>query len=312
MTALVNLADLARMEGAYPAARQEYEAALRLSREVSYRRGEGVSQYELGHVLRVQGEYSRAVTLIENAVTIFEEIGEHHRKASALITLGQIYAFLGDAMTAERWLTRYQQFSDQAKNCEETIHFLEVRTVLAFNLGEPAQALAYATEGWQRGQTGRPPEVQAYALIGIGHAQRQLGELAAATTAYQQAFDLYTTIQRPDLAAEAQAGLAALAQQQGDRQRAVGLVEAVLAQLAAQPISGQDEPFFLYLTCYQVLAAAQDPRAPMILQQGYTLLQRYAEQITDERLRQSFLENVPVHRALRQVTGWGFDKLSPR
>ena len=69
---------------------------------------------------------------------------------------------------------------EQAKNGEETIHFLEVRTVLAFNRGEPAQALAYATSGWQLGQTDSPPDVRAYALIGIGHAQRQLGEWAAA------------------------------------------------------------------------------------------------------------------------------------
>lgn len=301
MTALVNLADLARLEGAYVAARQEYEAALRLAREVGYRWGEGVSQYELGHVLRMQGEYSSAVACIENTLPIFQEIGEHSRKASALIALGKLYAYLGDTTTAERWLTRYQHFIEQLKDWEETIHFLEVRTVLAFNRGEPAQALAYATAGWQCGQTSNPPEVEAYALIGIGHAQRELGAWPAAATAYQQAIDLYTAIQRPDLAAEAQAGLAALAQQQGDHQRAQQLVETVLAQLAAQPISGQDEPFFLYLTCYQVLAAAQDPRAPAIVQQGYALLQHYVEQITEEQLRQSFLENVPVHRALQQA-----------
>ena len=81
-------------------------------------------------------------------------------------------------------MTRYQQFIEQAKNGEESIHFLEVRTVLAFNLGEPAQALAYATSGWQLGQTDSPPDVRAYALIGIGHAQRQLGEWAAAALTY--------------------------------------------------------------------------------------------------------------------------------
>ena len=305
MIALINLATLACLAGAYPAARQGYEEALNLARALDYRWGEGTSQYELGYVLRLQGEYSRAAALIEQAVTIFEEIGEHHRKASALITLGQIYAFLGDAMTAERWLTRYQQFSDQARSSISTLHYLQARTLLALYRGDAAQALAYATQGWQLGQAGSPPDVQAYALIGIGHAQRQLGQLAAATAAYQQALDLYTTIQRSDLAAEAQAGLALIAQQQGDLPQALDLVEAVLAQLAQQPLSGQDEPFFLYLSCYQLLAAVQDPRAAASLQQGYAILQRYAEQITTDALRQSFLENVPVHRTLQQAyTAW--------
>ncbi|MEZ4862423.1 MAG: BTAD domain-containing putative transcriptional regulator [Caldilineaceae bacterium] len=301
MIALVNLATLACFAGAYPAARQGYEEALSLARDLHYRWGEGTSQYELGYVLRLQGEYSRAALLIENAITIFKEIGEHHRKASALITLGQVYAFLGDTMTAESWLIRYQQFSDQVRSSVATIHYLQARIVLALHRGDAAQALTYATQGWQLGQSDSPPDVQAYLLIAMGHAQRQLGQLAAAIAAYQQALELYTTIQRPDLAAEAQAGLALVAQQQGEQQQALGLVEAVLAQLAQEPLSGQDEPFFLYLTCYRLLAASQDPRAPSILQQGYRLLQRYAEQITTDALRQSFLENVPVHRTLHQA-----------
>lgn len=301
MTALINLADIARRMGAYPSARQAYEDALRLAREVGYRWGEGASQLELGEVVRLQGEYSRTAELMENALTILQEIGAHDNKAVTLANLGHLYAYLGDSATAEAWLTCYQQCADEVQGWEPVIEYLQARMVLALHRGEPAQALTYATEGWQIGQTHGLPDMQAYALIGIGHAQRQLGQVAAATTAYQQAFDLYTAIQRPDLAAEAQAGLALLAQQQGDQPRALSLVQAVLAQLAAQPISGQDEPFFLYLTGYQLLAAAQDPRAPTILQQSYTLLQRYAEAITTDALRQSFLENVPVHRALQQA-----------
>jgi predicted KAP-like P-loop ATPase len=58
------------------------------------------------------------------------------------------------------------------------------------------------------------------------------------------------------------------------------------------------EPFRVYLTCYHLLAANQDERASSILQTAYRLLQERATQITDEKLRRSFLENVPEHREI--------------
>jgi predicted ATPase len=301
IVSLINMADIARNMGAYPSAQQEYEDALRLTQQIGFRWGEGASQLELGDVVRMQGEYSRAATLMESAFTILQEIGDHGKTALALTWLGRLYAYMGDTIAAEAWLTRYQQVTEQVKGWESEIDHLQARTVLALQRGELTQALTYATQGWQIGQTRSLPDVQAYTLIGMGHTQTQLGQLTAAKSAYQQAFELYTAIGRPDMAAEAQAGLAAIAQQQGDHEQALSLVEALLAQLAEQPTAGQDEPFFLYLTCYQVLATTQDRRAPAILQQGYMLLQRYAEQITDVALRQSFLENVPVHQALSQA-----------
>jgi hypothetical protein len=64
------------------------------------------------------------------------------------------------------------------------------------------------------------------------------------------------------------------------------------------PHAGVYEPFPLYLTCYHVLTATHDPRARPLLQRAYTLLQSYAANIHDEILRDSFLQNVSVHRQL--------------
>ncbi len=61
---------------------------------------------------------------------------------------------------------------------------------------------------------------------------------------------------------------------------------------------GVDEPFYIYLTCLRVLAATHDARALSLLQTAHALLERYANRITDARLRRSFLENVPIHQAL--------------
>jgi len=56
-------------------------------------------------------------------------------------------------------------------------------------------------------------------------------------------------------------------------------------------------PFRAYLTCYQVLRAAGDRRAPALLDVAYGILQEHAAR-APENLRRSMLENVPDHREL--------------
>ena len=61
---------------------------------------------------------------------------------------------------------------------------------------------------------------------------------------------------------------------------------------------GNLRPFWTYLTCYQVLVAAGDPRAAEILDRAHTELQKWAARCPDEATRRSFLENVPWNREI--------------
>jgi hypothetical protein len=97
---------------------------------------------------------------------------------------------------------------------------------------------------------------------------------------------------------EPQAGLAQIALAQGDHVQAHTLVETLLPMLLEHPCAAVHTPFYAYLVCYRVLKATDDPRAATVLQAAQRLLQEYADHITDDALRQSFLENVPTHREL--------------
>ena len=134
------------------------------------------------------------------------------------------------------------------------------------------------------------------ALI-LGHARAAVGQWEPATAAFQQALDAFQQLGKPALAAEPQAGLAQIALAQGDLAGAQAQVEAILPVLAEQPRAGYNNPFFIYLTCYRVLAANGDSRAAALLQQGYDLLQQDAAALDDES-RQRFLTAVPIHRDL--------------
>ena len=67
--------------------------------------------------------------------------------------------------------------------------------------------------------------------------------------------------------------------------------------LAEQPYAGYNNPYWIYLTCYHILATEAHPRAAPLLQQGYDLLQQNAA-LLDAASRQRFLTEVSIHRAL--------------
>ena len=58
------------------------------------------------------------------------------------------------------------------------------------------------------------------------------------------------------------------------------------------------EPFQVYLTCYRILQANHDHRAPQILATAHQLLQERVAKISAEELRRSFLEKLVSHQEI--------------
>lgn len=283
------------------AARQEYEQALALIDPVGYRWGEGVSRYELGMVVRLQGEYSLALDLWQQALAIFGQISERLRSIYVLGDLVKLYSRMGDFDRAQDWQRRLLSVRQAFNSPDSERAGLLASALLAHCQGDDEQALDDASQAWQIVQQTSSRSYQADVLMIMGHAQAGMNLVDAAIDSYTQALTLYQTLGSIPPAAEAQANLARVAFEQGDLVRAQRLTDAVLAVLAGQPVAGLDKPFRIYLTCFRVLEAGQDPRAPTILRRGYELLQNYASSITDDTLRRTFLENVPVNWALQQA-----------
>ena len=105
---------------------------------------------------------------------------------------------------------------------------------------------------------------------------------------------------------EAQTGLARVYMARGEIEQALIQVEEILAYMeentppkgSSHPLDGTEEPFRIYLTCYQVLKANNDPRASTILTDAYNLLQTRATNISDEHLRQCFSNNVAANKEI--------------
>jgi hypothetical protein len=107
----------------------------------------------------------------------------------------------------------------------------------------------------------------------------------------------------PQWSVDSLAGLARVALARGDLAGALEHVEKVMTFLQVHPnVECTAEPLRIYLTCYNVLHAVDDPRAEEVLDAAHQLLRERAARIEDQVLRRSYLENVSYHRQI--VGAW--------
>jgi len=273
MHARLNLANLARYKQNYTAARQDYQQALQIAYELGYRRGEAVARYELADVLRGLGEYTAALDQFALALTILREIGEPFHENYAQMDVGRLYAYLGDFERARALIHEALLRSEHFTMLDAKLDAWLAVALLHQLAGEASEALPYAMRCYQVAGEHNNRRYEGCALLYMGHALEGLERWPEANAAYANALPLYQQLDIQPIVVEAHAGLARAALAQGDRTTALGWVEKILAILADYPTVGLDEPFQIYLTCYRVLAANHEARAPILLQRGHDLLQ---------------------------------------
>jgi tetratricopeptide (TPR) repeat protein len=218
--------------------------------------------------------------------------------AIANANLGALALLLGDLAQASAYLTEGQQiFAEQGDKRLEA-ECLALLGMLFEQMGEDGKADAFCQRTLQLAKQQRYYHPQREAWITLGHLRLRQGQLNMALTAYQQANTLSQAVGVAEELLQGQVCLAAVLLAQNEPGQALTLVEKVLQQFNPARFNPFQSPQRMLLTCYDVLAANHDARAGGVLQQAWALLQAQAAKISDERLRQSFLENVPVNHTL--------------
>jgi predicted ATPase/DNA-binding SARP family transcriptional activator len=283
----------------FVSAEPSYRAVLDLTRALGFRRLEMSALEGLGGFTRLQGDYTTARKFLEEALALAVELALHYDESMILAALARLHCQVGDqAAAANRLeqLTRLLASVKLARECQLYGYLTAACKALA--TGALQEAHLYAEQANQLNEKEGEIlfRVVDAALI-VGHSRAAVRQWQAAQASFQQALDAFQQLDKPALAAEAQAGLAQIALAQDDLVGALALVEAILPILTEEPRLGYNNPFFIYLTCYRVLAANADPRAAVLLQQGYDLLQLDAASLGDAE-RHGFLSAVPIHRDL--------------
>lgn len=292
---LGSLGQIARARGRYALARDYGEQDLRIVRSIGDKRLEGAALDNLSGYCRAQGEFGLAQEYIRQALALTQVMGDRQSGAACLLDFGELLRDLGDYGAArercEEALAINRDIGDRGREAEG----LNQLALLCHHMHDDSSALATSELARRMHQESGRRTLLAHALTCQGHALAGLGRMDEAVAAYERALEIRRDLGQPHLAAEVSAGLARLALAQGDLPQAQARVEQILDHLEAGTLYGTDEPVRIYLTCYQVLRAAQDPRARGMLRTAYALLQGRAARIADAEQRRTFLENVRAH-----------------
>lgn len=332
----LNLATVALHQDRYDEVQQLSEESGRLYRQTGDRWGEAMALNVAGVVEFNCARYDRAQCLYTQALAIFEALGDTRYAAKVLHNLATSNDMIGDHSHAlahftaaleihrqngEQWsealahnsigfvqinlglypaahaqfIAAGQLFANLGGRWGEMI-VLANRCLLDYLCGDLTAAEQHGRRAHHLAQTLGDRRYLAYAAHRLGNvllAQQRWDEAAAR---YQEALAIRRTLGQTNLALESQAALARVAWQRGDPVTALPAVASILSALDAPPV-GMDEPLRLYLTCYEVLAAASDPRAQALIQTAATLLQARAERMTDVDQRAAYA-HVAVHRTI--------------
>ena len=156
--AIVNLGDVQRRTGDYPAAAASQQQALDMFRDLGHRQGQAMATGNLGIVQLRTGDYPAAAASLTEALGMFRDIGHRDGQAEVLNYLGEVLSRSAD--------------SRQARD-------------------HHARALAIAREI-------SAPLEEARALEGLGHCLLRDGDPGDAAAHWQQALTIYQRIGAPD------------------------------------------------------------------------------------------------------------------
>jgi predicted ATPase len=284
-------------------AKDYFQRSLEIARAIGDRRTEARPLNNLGILAGSEGDYAAAQGYYEQALQISREIGSRNGEGLVLANLGWIARFQGDYPQALVYLEQSLRLAREVEDLFQEVYVLANLSAISFNLGDFAGAMAYAGNGLVLSRETGDRSAEAWCLMAQGNVYRKIGTLQRAQEAYQEALQIRRSLGQSNLACEPMAGMARVALDQKDYSSALEQVDAILTYLeGGGTLEGLDEPLWVYWTCYQTLKETGDPRASAVLQSGTTYLKYLADRITDEALRNSFLENVESNRSL--LTAW--------
>jgi tetratricopeptide (TPR) repeat protein len=285
-------------QGNYEAAKRYYEDELRNNRHLGHLRGEAMCLGNLGMIAEIKGDFAGAMARFKQVREVFQDIGDRGSEARAWAHMGKTAVAQGVFDKGQVYFHRALDIYREIENQQGEGWVMLILASLLNKVGDYKEAIATSREALKITQESgaRSMEGGVWTVLGSGLANQ--GKLEDAADAYRKGLDIRRELEEQNAVMESLSGLAKVALEQSEILRAKELVEEVLRYIEDTPIEGTDEPLEIYITCYHVLRANQDPRADKVLATAHELLHERAARISDENMQRSFLENIAPHREI--------------
>jgi tetratricopeptide (TPR) repeat protein len=105
--------------GDYETALIYFENSLKISRQIEYLQGEGVTLNNIGLIYDAKSDYETALNYFEQSLVIRQQIGDGQGEGATLNNISQIYDSKGDYETSLRYLEQALVISQQIENRQE-------------------------------------------------------------------------------------------------------------------------------------------------------------------------------------------------
>lgn len=283
----------------FTGAREHFERSLMLAELARLPQLEIESLLNLSAVTHETGDLASSYAHIQRVLPHCRSLGDRWLEFNALRYLAYTHKSLGDYAGARAELEQTLQFSRvigyRFWECADLCNLSQIH----FQQGEPGRAFELADQALRMAVEIGSPRYQGYAWMGRGLALTALGRLSDARDSFQAARRLRAEARLTHLEMESVTGLAAVALAEGNLPVAREHAEALLAHLDRFTLYGVEQPYWMWLTCFQVLEALGDARAGRVLETAHQDLLLLSERIPDEELRRSFLA-IPAHHELHQ------------
>ncbi|MEZ4867561.1 MAG: tetratricopeptide repeat protein [Caldilineaceae bacterium] len=291
------------LQGDYPRAAAYYQHAEQMFEKTSDRKGQINCLIMFGVINNVQGDFDTAQQCYTRALTLAHYLGWRHGETFCLSNLGNNHFDVGDYHSARTAHLQALYICSDIGDREGEAVSLDTLGLIAHSQSDYPQAEEYYRRALEIQQQLGDPHGQGYTLTHLGHTLLATGQLPQALACFQDALQWRQSVGERPVTLDSLAGLALAQWQMEELASALDNVYLVLNQLQSNGVAGVEFPVQVYLICYQVLAAAQaEPNvsglANVALHAAYQLVEERAARLTDPRLRQMFLANVPFNRTV--------------
>lgn len=252
----------------------------------------------LGFFWYYQGDYARAKPPLERQLFITQQAQSWGPEAGATLELGCLYEAQGDYVNAQLYLEQALQLYRANGSTRQYRVLSEGLLALHYHaLGENGQANVHGEAAVNFARNFYDPRISGDAHTRWGRVLVALGQLDKAAELFHQALVDFRQTEQWNHTLMPLAGLAEIALCQGDAAQAQAGVEQVLAHLQTHQLDRTPEELYVYMTCYTVMQARQDPRAATLLQRAHAQLQVCAASLTTDDERHTFWA-APPHAAV--------------
>ncbi|CAG1003950.1 adenylate cyclase 10 [Anaerolineales bacterium] len=295
---------LVAQENVGPAsARLYHEKAFTILRDVKDNYLKAKVLNNLANTVVSLGDFSAAQDYYSQSLSIFQEHGDLSRKGLVLINMGWLAGVLGDYDAAMAYYEQGLPLLRRIGNRMEEMYACVNMSAIEIAREHSEEALLLLEKAFEiSSNIGRRTGAAGWICFYSGYAHLIRGDFDLAAQSFLESIEIRTQIGAPVLAMEARSGLCETYLKSGDLTAATRESDLIAGYIEKnKTLEGMEEPLRVFLSVATVLGKVKDPRAQVVLQYAFQLLDAQVSKVNSIEARRMFVENVPWRREIREL-----------